>query len=83
MIDNKILTKEQKIDFIIKHLTNNNEMLDVIYSKLLDKENDSELVIKKNELIYECIMPFASYLYFNYNQEQLELIKSSFEKSLR
>jgi hypothetical protein len=82
MSDNKILTNDEKLDFICKYLNNNNEMLDIVYNKLYDK-NGSEMVIKKNELIYECVLPFASYLYFNYDEEQLEMIKSSFEKSLR
>lgn len=83
MIDNKILTKDEKMDFICKYLNNNNEMLDIVYNKLSDDKDGSEMVIKKNELIYECVLPFASYLYFNYDEEQLEMIKSSFEKSLR
>lgn len=82
MSDNKILTNDEKLDFICKYLNNNNEMLDIVYNELYDK-NGSEMVIKKNELIYECVLPFASYLYFNYDEEQLEMIKSSFEKSLR
>ena len=58
-------------------------MIDVIYMKLFNSNEELGEKDKKNELIYKCILPFASYLHLNYNETQLEKINSSFEKSLR
>jgi hypothetical protein len=77
------ITNDEKLKQIHQYLTKNNDMIDVIYSKLFHTNDEIDENNKKNELIYKCILPFASYLHCNYNEEQLERIKSSFEKSLR
>lgn len=81
MTEKQLLNNDEKIDQIVSYLKLNSHMIDVIYSKLFDlniNEND-----KKNDLIYKCIMPFASYLHCNYDEKQLERIHDSFDRSLR
>lgn len=83
MNEKQALNNDEKIKQIVNYLTVNNEMIDVIYMKLFNSNEELGEKDKKNELIYKCILPFASYLHLNYNETQLEKINSSFEKSLR
>jgi hypothetical protein len=77
------INNDEKLKQIVDYLTKNNNMIDVIYTKLFDENELIDMNDKKNELIYNCILPFASYLHFNYNETELEIINSSFKKSFR
>jgi hypothetical protein len=83
MNEKDTLNNDEKIKQIIDYLKINNEMIDVIYAKLFNTDDQLCEKDKKNDLIYKCILPFASYLHFNYNEAQLDRINSSFEKSFR
>jgi len=80
MIEKQLLNNDKKIDKIVSYLKLNSDMTDIIYSKLFNKNIDE--YDKKNDLIYKCILPFASYLHCNYDEIQLERILDSFDKSL-
>jgi hypothetical protein len=83
MNEKDTLNNDEKIKQIVDYLKINNEMIDVIYAKLFNIDEQICEKDKKNDLIYKCILPFASYLHFNYNEAQLDRINSSFEKSFR
>jgi hypothetical protein len=83
MNEKESLNNDEKIKQIVNYLNINNDMVDVIYSQLFKTHEYNDEDDTKNELIYKCILPFASYLHVNYDKRQLEKISSSFEKSLR
>lgn len=83
MNENETLNKDEKIKQIVNYLNINNDKIDIIYSQLFKTHECLDEYDKKNELIYKCILPFASYLHINYDETQLEKISFSFEKSLR
>ena len=83
MNEKDTLNNDEKIKQIVNYLNINNDMIDVIYAKLFKTNECLDENYKKNELIYKCIIPFASYLHVNYDETQLERINSSFEKSFR
>jgi hypothetical protein len=77
------LNMDEKLNDIVKFLNNNRDMIDIIHSKLYNTDEIIDVKNKKNDLIFKCILPFASYLHLNYDEAQLESINSSFAKSLR
>ena len=83
MNEKESLNNDEKIKQIVNYLNINNDMIDIIYSQLFKTHDCLDDNDKKNELIYKCILPFASYLHVNYDETQLERISCSFEKSLR
>jgi hypothetical protein len=83
MNEKESFSNDEKINQIVNYLNINNDMIDIIYSQLFKTSNSLDDYDKKNELIYKCILPFASYLHINYDERQLEKISCSFEKSLR
>ena len=83
MNEKETLNNDEKIKQIVNYLNINNDIVDVIYSQLFKTGDCMDENDKKNELIYKCILPFASYLHLNYDVLQLERISCSFEKSLR
>jgi len=83
MNEKETLNMDEKLNEIVKYLTNNRDMIDIIHSKLYNTDEILDETNNKNDLIYKCILPFASYLHLNYDETQLESINSSFAKSLR
>jgi|LakMenEpi03Aug12_release.lakeMendotaPanAssembly.Ray.scaffolds.fasta_scaffold584879_2 hypothetical protein len=83
MNEKDTLNMDEKLNDIVKYLNNNRDMIDIIHSKLYNTDEIIDEKNKKNDLIFKCILPFASYLHLNYDEAQLESINSSFAKSLR
>lgn len=80
-----------KYEYIVDFLEKNKDsdaIISNIYTFIKNAENAGNENVElpednKNNLIFKCILPFATYLHVNYSDKQLERISSSLDKSLR